>query len=408
MPRNSSLRRVRILCIGNMYPPHHLGGYELVWRSAVEHLRERGHAVHVLTTDHRERVGVDEAADPAETDVSRELRWYWHDHRFPRIGLRARVELERANARTLEQQLTAHRPDVVAWWAMGGMSLSLIERVRRAGVAAVAFVNDDWLAYGPRADAWLRLAARRGVPRGVLERLTGLPTSFDPTTSFANVVFASESVRDKALTHWRLPRVEVAYGGIDPIFLRAEPAAAWSWRLLYVGRIDPRKGIDTAIEALALLPDSGSLRVVGGGDGEHLESLRALAARLGVADRVEFSGPRPQEDLPAIYAASDAVLFPVRWQEPWGLVPLEAMASGRPVVATGAGGSSEYLRDGENCLLFPAGDAHALAERVSRLEADATLRASLSSAGPQTARAHTHDAFNVRVEEVLADAAGSA
>src|SRR5205807_5019445 len=133
---------VRVLAVGNMYPPHHFGGYELVWRSAVEHLRSRGHEVHVLTTGHREKVGLDEAADVAEADISRALRWYWRDHRFPRIGLRARIELERENWRTLERHLAEHRPDVVAWWAMGGMSLSLIERVRLRGIAAVAFVND--------------------------------------------------------------------------------------------------------------------------------------------------------------------------------------------------------------------------------------------------------------------------
>jgi glycosyltransferase involved in cell wall biosynthesis len=384
-----------------MYPPHHLGGYELVWQAAVEHLRARGHAVRVLTSDHRERLAADDTDD---TDVHRELRWYWRDHRFPRIGLRARIELERANGRTLERQLDEHRPDVVAWWAMGGMSLSLVERVRRTGLPAVAFVNDDWLIYAPRTDAWLRLAGHRAVPRGVLERLTGLPARFDPAASFAVVVFASDAMRDRALEHWQLRQVEVSYGGIDPIFLRAEPPRDWSWRLLYVGRIDARKGIDTALEALALLPDAATLRVVGGGDREHLEELRALADRLGLGERVDFSGARAQAELPAIYAAADAVLFPVRWQEPWGLVPLEAMGSGRPVVATGTGGSSEYLRDGVNCLLFSAGDAAALADRVRRLHADAALRAALTAAGVETARQHTHDAFNERVEAVLAAA----
>jgi glycosyltransferase involved in cell wall biosynthesis len=65
-----------------------------------------------------------------------------------------------------------------------------------------------------------------------------------------------------------------------------------------------------------------------------------------------------------VYAAHDCVLFPVRWEEPWGLVPLEAMAVGRPVVATGTGGSAEYLRDAGNCLLHPPGDAAALAQQL--------------------------------------------
>src|SRR5438552_15011542 len=121
------LRDVRALAVGNMYPPHHLGGYELVWRSAVRHLRELGHEVRVLTTDFR-LPSPREAADP---DVHRELRWWWREHAFPQRPLRERLAIERHNARVLERHLDELRPDVVSWWSMGGMSMSLIERVRR-------------------------------------------------------------------------------------------------------------------------------------------------------------------------------------------------------------------------------------------------------------------------------------
>ena len=74
-------------------------------------------------------------------------------------------------------------------------------------------------------------------------------------------------------------------------------------------------------------------------------SLRARAAGLDV----RFLGAKPRAELRDVYAAADVVVFPVQWNEPWGLVPLEAMSVGRPVVASGTGGSAEYLRDGENC-----------------------------------------------------------
>ena len=77
---------MRILTVGNMYPPHHLGGYELIWHSAVEHLRAAGHQVTVLTTDFRRaRAGPGIAEDPA---AHRDLRWYWHDHEFPPMSAR--------------------------------------------------------------------------------------------------------------------------------------------------------------------------------------------------------------------------------------------------------------------------------------------------------------------------------
>ena len=117
---------MRILSVGNLYPPHHFGGYELIWRGAVEHLRDSGHEVRILTTDHRHRSP--DPAIPEDRDCHRELRWYWRDHRFPRLMPHARLRVERHNQRVLERHLHEWRPDLVAWWPMGGMSMSLIEQ----------------------------------------------------------------------------------------------------------------------------------------------------------------------------------------------------------------------------------------------------------------------------------------
>ena len=175
----------------------------------------------------------------------------------------------------------------------------------------------------------------------------------------------------------------------------------WGWRLLYVGRIDERKGIDTAIEALPLLPEVATLRVLGSGDEAHLATLRELAGRIGVAERVEFA-MRPRRSCSVEYAAADALVFPVRWEEPWGFVPLEAMAVGIPVVATGRGGSGEYLRHEENSLIFDA-DAGAkdLARSLRRLAEEPELRARLRDQGFRTAGRYTEEAFNQAVEAAL-------
>jgi glycosyltransferase involved in cell wall biosynthesis len=384
-----------------MYPPHHLGGYEIAWHSATEHLRAAGHDVRILTTDYRRP---DPDPGIAEgPDVHRELRWYWHDHGFPRLGPAARVRLERANAETLRRHLAAHRPDVVAWWAMGGMSLALIEHVRRRGLPAVGFVIDDWMLYGPRVDAWTRLWAGRPRLASLAERATGLPATLD-LGSAATWVFVSETTRSRALaTGLGLPRTGVAHIGIDGSFFRQAPPAPWRGSLLYCGRIDERKGIDLAIGALELLPDA-ALTVAGAGDDDHLAELVRRAEGLGVANRVEFIRPARTE-LPALYAAADALLFPVRWPEPWGLVPLEAMAVGTPVVATGRGGSGEYLRDGENALLFdPDAGPGALADAVARLAGDAELRARLRAGGRATAGRFDAEAYAGAVAEALRQA----
>lgn len=390
---------MRVLAVGNMYPPHHLGGYELVWASAMDHLRDRGHEVRVLTTGFQTATG---AAERGE--ALRELRWYWRDHAWPRLRWHERLALERHNHHVLTRHLSELRPDVVTWWAMGGMSLSLIESVRRARLPAVAFVHDDWMTYGPQVDQWIRLFASRPRAGAIVERLTGLPTQVELDQA-ARYVFVSETVLDHArAAGLKLAGSAVAPSGIDPRFFAEPRDEGWHWRLLYVGRIDERKGVSDAVAALAELPGEAELTIAGDGDPAELERLRLLAADLGIDERVHTTGMRPRGELTELYARADALLFPVRWDEPWGLVPLEAMAAGCPIVATGRGGSGEYLRDGENGLLVPSGNPHAIAGALRRLSEDAELCARLRHGGTATARQHTEEAFNQAVLEAILSA----
>jgi glycogen(starch) synthase len=386
-----------VLTVGNMYPPHHLGGYELVWQAAVRHLGAHGHAVRVLTTDYRR----DAVEMPVpETDVYRELRWYWRDHDWPKIPVQDRVRLERGNWEVLERQLAEFEPDVVAWWSMGGMSLSLIERVIEQGVPSAGFVCEGWLDYGPRVDGWMRLTRWPAIGWAA-ERMTGIPTrvSFDEVGAW---LFPSQLLRDRSAEMRDLTRTEVAPQGVDRETFRPAERPPWRNRLLYVGRIDPRKGIDLAIEALAALPADATLRIIGDGDDAHLAELRELAEREAVAGRVEFLTGEPQQRLRDRYAEADALLFPVRWQEPWGLVPLEAMSVGTPVIASGRGGSGEYMADGKNCLICdPDEGPGALAEAVARLAGDEELRVRLSRGGQATAASISPDNFSAAVERTL-------
>lgn len=383
-------RAPRILTIGNMYPPLHLGGYEIMWRSWVEHCRSEGSDVRVVTTDYR---APDAPGD--ESGVHRDLRWYWRDHQFPRLSPRKRIALERHNASVLGHHLDEFAPDVVAWWAMGGMSLSMLEQVRRAGCPAIGVVVDDWLVYGPKVDAWLRLA--RSFPPRLAERLSGVPARVD-FAGAAQWVFVSRYVERKAREAGvGIEDGRIANAGIEEgVFSPGAPREDWAGRLLCLGRIDPRKGADTAIRALADLPRA-TLRVVGSGDNAHLADLHSLADEAPTRGRVTFE-TMPRSDVPQAMREADALLFPVAWEEPWGLVPLEAMGCGTPVIATGAGGSGEYLRHEENCLIFqPRRDAGALAAQVERLAQDPDLRRTIRERGFETAQRFTERAFNEAV-----------
>jgi glycosyltransferase involved in cell wall biosynthesis len=396
---------VRVLAIGNIYPPHAPGGgYELTWRSAMAHLRDQGHAVRVLASKHREQdVGEDAAEDP---EVFRELPWYWRDHAFPRRGLRERVLLERRAAALLERHIADFRPDVVNWWGMGGMPLGLVERVRAAGIPAVGVVGDEWLVWGPKVDAWQRLCRKLCAAAPLAGRLAKLPASVDFEHA-ATWLFNSDEVRNRSLAAGPLADARVEHPGIDDtLFQPAPPHDEWSGRLLYLGRMDERKGVHVAIEALALLPEA-TLTIQGRGDPAYFERLIHRAAEPDVLDRVAFTS-EPRERLPELYAEADAVLFPVQWDEPWGLVPLEAMAVGRPVIATGTGGSAEYLRHEHNCLIYePRGDAAELARAVEQLARNAGLRACLRDGGLRTAPLFTERRYNEAIAAALAEACGA-
>jgi glycosyltransferase involved in cell wall biosynthesis len=378
----------RVLVLANMYPPHHLGGYELSCQDVMTRLAGRGHEVAVLTTTTR-FAGIADATDPRIPDVRRELRFYWDDHRLLDPPLRERLAIERHNQHRLRAALDDLRPDVVSVWNMGAMSLGLLTTIADRGIPMVYAVCDEWPVYAPRLDAWTRLFRDRprwlGAAARAVTRLPVAPPDLGRTGAFC---FVSDFARRRAeAAGWTFPRATVVYSGIE----RSEfptPADAgrrpWRWRLLFVGRLDERKGLETLVRALALLPQEATLDVVGPGDAEFRARVDGLVADLGLGARVTFAeGPR--SELAARFAAADVFVFPSEWEEPFGLVPVEAMACATPVVATGTGGSAEFLADGRNCLLVPPRDPEAVAAAVRRLAGDGDLRARLVAGGLATA-----------------------
>jgi glycosyltransferase involved in cell wall biosynthesis len=353
----------------------------------------------VLTTRGNVTGVVEPAA--AEPHVLRELDWYWSDHVFHTPRLTARLAMERHNHRVLRSVLHDVRPEVVSAWHMGGMSLSLLTTLEADGRPVVLNICDEWPVYAPVRDAWSAGWSR--LPRWARRlggRVTGLPTTLpDLDRHAASVVSDYTLATLRQRSAWSFPRATVVGSGVDTTDFPVAAAAAerpWRGELLAVGRVEPRKGFDTAVAALEHLP-AMQLRILGVADPEHLRDVRQLAARCGASDRVTVEA-LPRRELRAAYAAADAVLFPSRWQEPFGLVPLEAMTQRTPVVATRRGGSAEFLVDGENCLEIPADDPVALAAAVQRLAEQPALRARLVAGGLATAAEHTIDRLADRLE----------
>lgn len=388
---------MRVLAVTNLYPPHALGGYEMSCHDVMTRFSALGHDVRVLTTQTR----LPGIADAAEFDVRRELRWYWDDHRIVVPTAWSRLAIERQNRAVLARVLDEFRPDVVSIWAMGAMTLGLIDVVNDSGLPAVYVVCDEWPVYGPRLDGWLAwFARRRGrVTAPVIRAMRG-PSTALPEPRDATFCWLTEFVRRRALdaAGWSPAHETVTYSGIDRVDFPVATVVErpWQWRLLGVGRVEPRKGFAAAVEALAQLPAQATLRIVGPDDGEHRRELLQLASRLGVDDRVSFAAV-PRAELSEVYADADVLLFTSAWEEPFGLVPVEAMACGTPVVAAATGGAREFLADEVNCLVVPPRDPAALAEAARRLAGDATMRSRVVRGGLTTAAELTVD----RLAEVL-------
>jgi D-inositol-3-phosphate glycosyltransferase len=211
----------------------------------------------------------------------------------------------------------------------------------------------------------------------------------------AEVVIATcfDEVQELSALGVRLDGIEVVPCGIDlDLFhpARGPVPVPDRWRVLSLGRLVRRKGVDTIIEAMARVP-SAELLVAGGPDSDELANdpearrLRELADRRGIADRVSFLGRIPHDRVPGLIRSADVVVS-VPAYEPFGIVPVEAMGCGVPVIASAVGGHLSTVVDGQTGLLVPPGDPEALAGRLRSLFSDRYRRVRLGTAGAERAQ----------------------
>jgi glycosyltransferase involved in cell wall biosynthesis len=195
-----------------------------------------------------------------------------------------------------------------------------------------------------------------------------------------------------------LERIDVVEGAVDTeVFsprVRGSRGAPGQVRLLFVGNIIANKGVHAVFDAfmrLAPLHPELSLAIAGSGDDEIAEQMRRDAAGAGLAERVDLLGFVEHSELPALYRAADVLAAPSQYEGGLGMVYLEAMACGLPVVATAAGGAAEAVVDGETGILLPRADADEATRAIETLLREPELRNRMGSAG----RARVEQRFTV-------------
>jgi D-inositol-3-phosphate glycosyltransferase len=219
-------------------------------------------------------------------------------------------------------------------------------------------------------------------------------------------------------------KVSIAPCGVDlGLFTADGPPAPKprTHRILSVGRLVPRKGVDLVIRSLPQLAAAGfddvELLIVGGGaepgvlhTDPEVRRLLAVAQELGVAGNVTLRGQVPRGDMPGLFRSADAVVC-TPWYEPFGIVPLEAMACGVPVVAAAVGGLQDTVLDHGTGLHVPPRDPEAIANALAVLLGNPGLRAEMGSAGQARARtryswdrvaAETEKAYQLAIAELPA------
>ncbi|TDC84042.1 glycosyltransferase [Actinomadura sp. 7K507] len=291
--------------------------------------------------------------------------------------------------RYLEQRWAADPPDVAHahFWMSG---LAAIQAAQPAGPRRVPVVQ-TYHALGTVKRRHQGDKDTSPASRVRLERAIGRA---------ADTVIATCSDEIAELSAMGVPpdHVRVVPCGVDlslfapgggPAGQPAGPRAG-RHRFVVLSRLVERKGVDTAIRALAHLPDA-ELAVAGGPprgdlDGEpEVRRLRRVARDAGVAGRVEFLGRLGRDEVPALLRSASLVLT-LPWYEPFGMVPLEAMACGVPVVASAVGGHLDTVVDGVTGTLVPPRDPEAAAGAVRALLDDPAGRAAMGAAGGDRAR----------------------
>jgi len=364
-----SSSRPRILAISNFYPPHHAGGYELGARDILDELGRRGFHVEVLTSTRG--VEVPQRADGVHRVLGLE---YAMNHRGRARRVAYLVERELASRRAFDRVCREVRPDLVYAFNLRNVSISLLFRAEARGLPVVYFASDDWLAHWER-DLWYRV--RRG--RALL--------------SLSRVQFVSEYLKRDALRVGKaVAAARVVPWGVVSSRYRLRPRGPNRGRLLFAGQLAPHKGLHTAIEALAVirrrLPHLGAQLSVAGRflDPVYEARIKRTISDLELRDHVRFLGSLPREELARRFADHDVFVFASVWAEPFSIVLLEAMLCGLATVATPTGGTPEIARDRENCLLFPADDANACAERIILLHEQPGLADSLRESAQRIVR----------------------
>ena len=413
---------MKILFATNYFPPHYIGGYELHCARVATWLCRAGHPVRILTGDFSLGEDLPELEAPG-LEVARDLHLrYWTD--VTDLGYWKR---EWGDLARFRRHMREFRPDLVVLWNMSKLASGIVMEAQRGAPLLVYHLMDEWITNfqngnglpqfwaRPARSFWARLAK---PPLRRLYRLFFTPdaAAWQPR----NAVLVSKALGELLEKHQvRFEHTHVSYITYDPEIFEspesrkdgADPNAPL--RFLWAGRMCEGKGLVTTLKALNLLherrPAGWTVDFCGPIDEEtEREILGPPLANAPWRENVRYLGSLPHDEMPRQYRSHDVFLFTSEVHEGLPGTIVEAFACAMPVIGTLTGGTKDVLRPDENCLVYPMGDAGALADAMARLLDDPALRRRLSAQVAQFAREQcSNDAVFPRLIEFYDKLLGS-
>jgi glycosyltransferase involved in cell wall biosynthesis len=378
---------VRICLVSQEYPPGYVGGIGTQTRVKAQGLLARGHDVEVLTAGHesgpelctREQAGVavHALAPPGGGFAVNHTETYWLGYTW-------------AVLRAL-RTLTAERCyDLIDFPDYGAEGLAFqLDRAPEDETAVVVHLHgplsmfSEQIGWPEPGDPLLRLGTfMEDMSIETADGLLAASRSVAELTARRNAI-------DPEL-------IGIVAGAVDSdVFAPAGDSDGDgrddAVRVLFVGNVADNKGVGVVLDAFArVAPEHPLLRltIAGGADQEVAAELRGRAAKAGLGERVELCGFVEHDRLPALYRSADVFAAPSRYEGGLGLVYLEAMACGLPVVAAATGGTAEAVAPGETGFLLERGDAEETAQAIRTLVGDPALRARMGAAARRRVLEH--------------------
>jgi len=388
-------------------------------------LEARGHTVMPFSMRHRNNAPTD-YGDYFVSPIDPQDQLYFSEYRSrPAVLARsfARLFYSKEVERAAERMAREVKPDVAyVLLYLRKLSPSLLVGLKRAGVPIVVRLSDYGMfcaqtycvREGKPCTACLDGSLLPSVIHGCVENsravsaVHALAMSFQRARGYFDLVdqfvatntFMQEMMRRAGLPAQRLTCIPT-FVDIER-FRPARAAPTGGPYILYVGRLHKVKGAHLLIDAMRLLRARGRtmrLKIAGvGQDLSYVDALKQQVADAGLSEQVEFAGQVDPFAVPELYQEALCAVVPAVGYENLPNVVLESLACGAPVIASDAGSLACTLTDGADSLLFPPGDAGALADRIARIADDPELRARLSAGARATAvRAHAPEAHVARL-----------